>query len=79
MQVAIEQDMGAPSADVKRDVQFSTAVAGFAQLLRGGKHTGKLRYDDVIEDAEGALGDDGNGRRAEFVQLVKKARTAKGM
>jgi Ca-activated chloride channel family protein len=79
MQVAIEPDMVAPSAEVKRDVQFSTAVAGFAQLLRGGKHTGKLRYDDVIEDAEGALGDDGNGRRAEFLQLVKRARTAKGM
>ena len=60
-------------------MQFSTAVAGFAQLLRGGTYTGKLRYDDVIEDAAGALGSDSNGYRAEFVQLVKKARTAKGM
>ena len=64
---------------MRRDVRFSTAVAGFAQLLRGGKYTGKLRYDDVIEDAESALGSDDNGRRAEFVQLVRKARTAKGM
>jgi Ca-activated chloride channel family protein len=79
----IEQPIGkvmpAGSAAVKRDVQFATAVAGFAQLLRGGTYTGKLRYDDIIEDAEGALGGDGNGRRAEFVKLVKSARTAKGM
>ena len=71
--------MPAASGAVKRDVQFSTAVAGFAQLLRGGAYTGKLRYDDIIEDAGGALGSDSNGYRAEFVQLVKKARTAKGM
>jgi Ca-activated chloride channel family protein len=79
----IEQPIGkvmpAGSAAVKRDVQFATAVAGFAQLLRGGTYTGKLRYDDVIEDAEGALGSDSKGHRAEFVKLVKKARTAKGM
>ncbi|HEX6396932.1 MAG TPA: von Willebrand factor type A domain-containing protein [Steroidobacteraceae bacterium] len=75
----IRREMPAASAAVKRDVQFSTAVAGFAQLLRGGQYTGKLRYDDVIEDAEGARGNDRNGYRAEFVQLVRKARTAKGM
>jgi len=75
----IGKAMPAASAAVKRDVQFSTAVAGFAQLLRGGQYTGKLRYDDVIEDADGALGGDRNGYRAEFVQLVRKARTAKGM
>ncbi len=79
MQLPIEKDMPASNAAVKRDVQFSTAVAGFAQLLRGGTYTGKLRYDDIIEDAGGALGSDSNGHRAEFVQLVKKARTAKGM
>jgi len=77
MEQAITKDMPANSAAVKRDVRFSTAVAGFAQLLRGGQYTGSLRYDDVIEDADGALGSDGNGYRAEFVQLVKKARTAK--
>jgi len=79
MEQPIGKVMPAASAAVKRDVQFSTAVAGFAQLLRGGQYTGKLRYDDVIEDADGALGGDRNGYRAEFVQLVRKARTAKGM
>jgi Ca-activated chloride channel homolog len=75
----IGKEMPAADAAIKRDVQFSTSVAGFAQLLRGGTYTRKLRYDDIIEDADGALGSDANGRRAEFVQLVKKARTARGM
>jgi Ca-activated chloride channel family protein len=75
----IGKEMPAASSAVKRDVQFSTAVAGFAQLLRGGAYTGKLRYDDIIEEAGASLGSDGNGYRAEFVQLVKKARSAKGM
>ena len=64
---------------VQREVAFSTAVAGFAQLLKGGTFTGKLGFDDVIEQAQGAKGEDHNGYRAEFVELVKKAKTAKGM
>jgi len=64
---------------VQREVAFSTAVAGFAQLLKGGTFTGKLGFDDVIEQARGAKGEDHNGYRAEFVELVKKAKTAKGM
>jgi Ca-activated chloride channel family protein len=75
----IAMQMPAASAQVRRDVAFSTAVAGFAQLLRGGTYTGKLNYDDVIEDAQAAIGEDANGYRAEFVQLVRKARGAKGM
>ena len=75
----IEKNMPAANADVKRDVQFSTAVAGFAQLLRGGTYTGSLDFDDIIEGAQGAIGSDADGYRAEFVQLVRKARSARGM
>lgn len=66
------------SEPVRRDVQFSTAVAGFAQLLRGGTYTGALTYDDIIRQAQGAKGDDRYGYREEFVQLVRKAQSAKG-
>ena len=48
---------------MQRDVQFSTAVAGFAQLLRGGAYTGSLSYDDVISQALAASGDDPFGYR----------------
>jgi Ca-activated chloride channel family protein len=71
-------DTGVPAA-LKQDVDFSTAVAGFAQLLRGGKYTASLSFDDVIRQAEGALGEDPYGYRAEFVQLVRKAQHARGL
>jgi Ca-activated chloride channel family protein len=73
MQQPIRQDAGVPAA-VRADVNFSTAVAGFAQLLRGGKYTGALKYDDVIRQAEASIGRDEYGYRAEFVQLARKAR-----
>jgi Ca-activated chloride channel family protein len=79
----IEQPIGLggnqTGAAVQRDVEFSTAVAGFAQLLRGGQFTGTLTYDDVIKAALASRGDDPYGYRNEFVQLVRKAQTARGM
>jgi Ca-activated chloride channel family protein len=71
-------DAGVPEG-LKDNVQFSTAVAGFGQLLRGGKYTGSLKYEDVIREARGALGDDPYGYRAEFLTLVHKAKVAGGM
>jgi Ca-activated chloride channel family protein len=62
------------SAPVARDVRFSTAVAGFAQLLRGGKYTGSLNYDDVIRMAQSSRDEDPDGYRAEFIELVRKAK-----
>jgi Ca-activated chloride channel family protein len=79
----IEQPIPIDSRDVPqnvlRDVQFSTAVAGFGQLLRGGTLTGPLNYDDIIKQAQSAKGDDHFGYRTEFVQLVRKAKVAREM
>jgi Ca-activated chloride channel family protein len=79
----IEQPIPIDSRDVPqnilRDVQFSTAVAGFGQLLRGGTFTGPLNYDDIIKQAQAAKGDDPFGYRTEFVQLVRKAKVAREM
>jgi Ca-activated chloride channel homolog len=61
---------------LRREVQFSTAVAGFGQLLRGGRYTGAFSYEDVLRDAQGAIGEDRFGHRGEFVQLVRKAQAA---
>jgi Ca-activated chloride channel family protein len=36
------------------DVRFSTAIAGFGQLLRGAEHTGDWSYADAIDLANGA-------------------------
>ena len=69
-------DAGVP-AKLRQDVEFSTAVAGFGQLLRGGRYTGSLGYEDVLRQAQSALGEDRDGRRAEFVQLVREAQEAR--
>ncbi len=71
-----KDDMNSVSTD---DVQFATAVAGFAQLLKGGEHTGDFTYDDVVEMASEAKGDDPFGYRAEFVNLVRLAESASDM
>ncbi|ODA67975.1 von Willebrand factor [Methyloligella halotolerans] len=59
--------------------RFATAVAGFGQLLRGGKYTGTFGYDDVLKIANGAKGRDEYGYRSEFTRLVRAAKTAKAL
>ena len=62
-----------------QEAGFATAVAGFAQILKGGKYTGNYSYDAVIELAQKTKGDDPYGYRTEFIQLVRKAKTAAAM
>jgi Ca-activated chloride channel family protein len=62
-----------------REARWATAVAAFGQLLKGGKYTGAYTYDDVIALAQGAKGEDRFGYRAEFINLVRLARTASAL
>ncbi len=62
-----------------REARFAAAVAGFGQLLRGGRYTGDYGYDDVIALAQGARGEDPFGYRAEFLNLVRLAKSAAAM
>ncbi len=55
--------------------RFAAAVAGFGQLLRGGRYTTAFGYDDVLALARGARGDDPFGYRGEFLTLVSLARS----
>ena len=64
---------------VAQEARFSVAVAGFGQLLRGGRYTGDYDYDDVIALAMSAKGSDEFGYRAEFVNLVRLAKTSAAM
>ncbi len=63
-------------ADVPKDANFAAAVAAFGQMLKGGKYTGKYSYDDLIALAISAKGEDRFGYRAEFVNLVRLAKSA---
>ena len=55
--------------------RFAAAVAGFGQLLRGGKHTGAFGYDEVQALARAARSDDPYGYRSEFLTLVGLAKS----
>ena len=62
-----------------RDARFAAAVAGFAELLRGGRYTGSWSYDDVLRVATDARGPDEFGYRSEFVELVRAAKSSRAM
>jgi len=53
--------------------QFSAAVAGFAQLLRGGDNVTTMQLNNVISLAENTKGVDKHGYRSEFINMVKLA------
>jgi len=64
------------AAAIPTESRFATAVAAFGELLRGGQYTKSFTYDDVIQLAQAAKGSDAFGYRAEFVNLVRLAKTA---
>jgi len=63
-------------AEASGEARFSVAVAAFGQMLRGTSHVQGFTYDDVIALANGAKGEDAFGYRAEFVNLVRLAKSA---
>ena len=65
--------------DAPQDARFAASVAAFAELLRGGKYSGTITYDDVLKIAGAARGNDEFGYRNEFVQLVRAAKGARTM
>ncbi len=59
--------------DTSADFRFATAVAGFGQLLRGGRHTGQWTIADARAMASGGLGADSFGYRGEALRLMDLA------
>ncbi len=71
-------DGGQKFAHASSDFRFATAVAGFGMLLKNSEYRGILSYDQVYSMAQGAKGDDKEGYRSEFMNLVKKAKSLHG-
>ena len=61
------------------EANFATAVAGFAQLLKGDQHIGQWRYQDALTMAQANKGEDFYGYRTELVQLIRKAMMAQAL
>ncbi len=56
------------------DFKFAAAVASFGMILKDSEHKGDANFRSVLELAEESKGDDTEGYRAEFINLVKKAK-----
>ena len=78
-QAIAQGDMLESVQQADQEVRFAAAVAAFGQLLKGGTYTGDYSFDDVIELAQSAKGNDPFGCRAEFINLVRLAKTARAM
>ena len=60
------------------DFRFAAAVASFGMLLRDSPHKGNATYAAVLELADAARTFDPNAYRAEFVEMVRKAKALSG-
>lgn len=56
------------------DFQFAVSVVGFGMLLRGSPDVGELTWDGVRRLALAGKGGGKQGPRAEFIELIEKAR-----
>ncbi len=68
-----------PNPTLQQEASFATAVAAFSQILRGSAYSGAINFDTIIELAQKNKGPDEYGYRTEFIQLVRKAKTAKAL
>ncbi len=60
---------------VTSDFRFATSVVQFCMILRESKFLGNTNYDNVLESARAAKGEDKEGYRSEFIQLVKMCKS----
>ena len=71
------EDKGIKLSKTSNNFRFSAAVAGFGMLLRESEYKGDLNYEKVTKMAKGALGEDTEGYRHEFLKLVEKSELLK--
>ncbi|HWU76791.1 MAG TPA: VWA domain-containing protein [Rhodanobacter sp.] len=62
-----------PATEPSTRLRYAAAVSAFADALRGGKYLDGYGYAQIAALANGARGNDADGYRAGFVQLVKLA------
>lgn len=68
------EDLADRDYQASEDIRFAAAVAGFGQLLSGGKYTQNWDYDQVLQLARQSRGEDIHGYRSELLKLVELAK-----
>ena len=70
IEIPLQRDAIKSHAGVSSEFRFATAVAGYGQLLRGGKYTGNWSYPDARQLAAESVGKDRFGYRGEFLRMI---------
>jgi Ca-activated chloride channel family protein len=68
-------DQGSHISQASADFRFASAVAMFAMLLKDSPYRGQASFDLILELAGSAEANDPQGYRAEFIELVRRARS----
>lgn len=63
-----------PFDQASSDFRFAAAVAAFGMKLRSSPDAGNITWDDMLQIARNALGDDPGSYRAEFLTLIEAAK-----
>lgn len=72
------KDKGGSFNSASKEFQFASSVVAFGLALRQSEYRGSANFSAVAEIASATLGEDVGGHRAEFVDLVKRAKTLRG-
>ena len=72
------KDKGGNFNSASADFQFASAVVAFGLSLRNSEHRGSANLSAVSEIATAAIGEDVGGHRAEFLDLVRRAKSLRG-
>jgi len=67
-------DDGKKFSSASTDFRFAASVASFGMVLKDSEYKGDFTFDRIREVAQAAKGEDKEGYRAEFLNLVKKAK-----
>ena len=67
-------DRGTSWAQASRDFKFASAVAALGMILRDSPYKGNATLGSVLDLAEAGKGEDKQGYRAEFIELVRTMR-----
>lgn len=70
-------DRGPEFAEAPADLRFAAAVAAFGMILQGSDQRGEATIPLVAKIAADAIGHDDGGHRAEFLDLVRRAESAR--
>jgi len=65
-------------ATLSDDFRFASSVAAFGMMLQDSKWRGAMTYTGVLDEVKKGVGLNAQGHRAEFIELVERARTLSG-